>query len=207
MKLDWVPYSASALVAGSIALAMGGLLMPTVADPADSLRIVQEQDGRWLAVAAMYFGAAIAMTVGLPTVLTLLGTRGAKLGLVGAGLLAVGFIGTAGYAMLLVLVRALALTGSIDAGGLDTLSQDIGLGSFLYTWVAAFYVGEALLAWALLLAGSTRRWVPALLLLHVLSLPASTLLPERLSSAAVLLVTVGFCGIGITASTHVRPVL
>lgn len=206
MKLDWVPYSASALVAGSIALAMGGLLMPTVADPADSLRIVQEQDGRWLAVAAMYFVAAIAMTVGLPTVLTLLGARGAKLGLVAAGLLAVGFIGTAGYAMLLVLFRALALTGSIEAGGLDTLSQDIGLGSFLYTWVAAFYVGEALLAWALLLAGSTRRWVPALLLLHVLSLPASALLPERLSSAAVLLVTVGFCGIGITASTHVQPV-
>lgn len=204
MKIDWVPYSAAALVAGSIALSMGGLLMPTVGDPADSLRIVQEQDGRWLAVAVMYFAAAVAMTVGLPTVLTLLGARGTRLGLLGTALLAVGFIGTAGYAMLLVLFRALALTGSIETGGLDTLTRDVGLGSFLYTWIAAFYLGELLLAWALLLSRSTPRWVPAVLVLHVLSLPVSSLLPDRLSSAAVLLVTIGFCGIGITASTQVR---
>ena len=205
MKIDWVPYSAAALVAGSIALAMGSLLMPTIGDPADSLRVVQEQDGRWLAVAAMYFGAAVTLTLGLPTVLTLLGVRGAKLGLVGAGLLAVGFIGTAGYAMLLVFFRALVLAGSIESGGLDTLTEDAGLGAFLYTWVAAFYVGEALVAWALLLARTTPRWVPVMLLLHVASLPVSALLPERLSQAAVLLVTVGLCGIGITASNQVRP--
>jgi len=204
MKIDWVPYSAAALVAGSVALATGWLLMPTIGDPVDSLRIVQEHDGRWLVVAAMYFGAAIAMTLGLPTVLTLLGPRGAKRGLVGAGLLAVGFIGTAGYAMLLVLFRALALNGSIDGDRLGTLTDDVGLVSFLYSWIAAFYVGELLLAWALLLARSTPRWVPALLLLHVLSLPVSTLLPPQLSAAAVLLVAIGFCGIGITASNQVR---
>ncbi len=207
MKIDWVPYSASALVAGSIALAMGGLLMPTIGDPGDSLRIVLEQDGRWLAVSAMYFAAAVALTVGLPVVLTLLGTKGAKRGLVGTGLLAIGCIGTAGYAMLLVFFRALALTGSIEGGGLDTLTQDVGLGSFLYTWIAAFYVGEALVAWALLLAGSTPRWVPAMLLLHVLSLPLSGLLPPALSQALVLLVTIGLCGIGIAASNQLKPAL
>ena len=136
---------------------MGGLLIPTVGDPADSLRIVQQQDGRWLAVAAMYFGAAVALTVGLPVVLTLLGSRGGKRGLLGTGLLAVGCIGTAGYAMLLVVFRALALNGSIDVGSLDTLTRDIGLGTFLTIWIAAFYVGEVLVAWGLVLARSTPR--------------------------------------------------
>lgn len=205
MKVDWVPYSASALVAGSIALAMGGLLMPTVGDAGDSLRIVQQQDGRWLAVAAMYFGAAVALTVGLPVVLTLLGPRGGRRGLLGTGLLAVGCIGTAGYAVLLVLFRALALTGSIEGGSLDTLTRDIGLGTFFAIWIAAFYLGEVFVAWGLLLAGSTPRWVPVMLLLHVASLPLSPVLPERLGAAAVLLVTVGLCGIGITASNPTRP--
>ncbi len=135
--------------------------------------------------------------------LTLLGVRGGKLGLVGTGLLAVGCIGTAGYAMLLVFFRALVLAGSIESGGLDTLTQDVGLGAFLYTWIAAFYVGEALIAWALLLARTTPRWVPMMLLLHVASLPVSALLPEQLSQTTVLLVTIGLCGIGITASNQV----
>lgn len=205
MKVDWVPVSAAALVAGAVALAMGSLLMPTVGNAADSLRIVQQQDGRWLAVAALYVGAGIALTVGLPVVLTLLGPRGGRIGLLGTGLLAVGCIGTAGYAMLLVLFRALALTGSIDSGGLDTLTKDVGLGVFLYVWIAAFYLGQALVGWALLLAGSTPRWVPVMLLLHVLSLPASVLVSARLSQVAILLLTVGLCGIGITANNQARP--
>lgn len=205
MKVDWVPYSASALVAGSIALAMGGLLMPTVGDAGDSLRIVQQQDGRWLAVAAMFFGAAVALTAGLPVVLPLLGPRGGRRGLLGIGLLAVGCIGTAGYAVLLVLFRALALTGTIESGDLDALTRDIGLGAFLALWIAAFYLGEVFVAWGLLLAGSTPRWVPVMLLLHVATLPLSLVLPEPLGAAAVLFATAGLCGIGITASNLSRP--
>lgn len=207
MKIDWVPYSAAALVAGSVALAMGSLLMPTIGDPADSLRIAQEQDGRWLAVAATYFGAAVALTVGLPTVLTLLGTRGARRGLLGAALLAVGCIGTAGYATLLVFFRALALTGAIESGDLDALTRDAGLDYFLFAWVGAFYLGQVLVAWALILARSTPRWVPVMLLLHVLSLPVSALVSAQVAQAAILLLTAGLCGIGITASNQVRPVV
>lgn len=205
MKVDWVPYSAAALVAGAIALAMGGLLMPTFGDPADSLMVVQQQDGRWLAVAAMYFGAAVALTGGLPVVLTLLGPRGARRGLLGTGLLAAGCIGIAGYAMLLVFFRALAINGSIDTGGIETLTRDIGVTAFLTVWIAAFYIGEILVAWGLVLARSTPRWVPVVLLLHVVSLPLTVVLRPQLSAAALLLVTVGLCGIGITASNQARP--
>ncbi|MGZ5405657.1 MAG: hypothetical protein ACXWDL_13480 [Nocardioides sp.] len=206
MKIDWVPYSASALVAGSIALALGSLLMPTVGDPSDSLLIVQQRDGRWLAVAALYFGASVALTVGLPVVLTLLGPRGARRALFGTGLLVVGCIGTAGYAVLLVLFRALVLSSAITGDGLDSLTADVGVGGFLGIWIAAFYLGEFFVAWGLLLDGSTPRWVPVMLLLHVASLPLAPLLPERLGAAAVLLATAGLCGIGITASHHVsRP--
>lgn len=205
MKIDWVPYSAAALVAGSIAVAMGTLLMPVVSDPADSLQIAQDQDGRWLAVAVVYFGASVALTAGLPSVLTLLGTRGARRGLVGAGLLAVGFIGMTGYAMLLVFFRALAVTGALDSGDLDSVIRDAGLGVFLYGWIATFYLGELLVAWGLLLARTTPSWVPLMLLLHVVSLPVSFLVPPQFAAAAVLLLTAGLCGIGITASNQVRP--
>lgn len=200
MKFEWVPYSAAALVAGAIALAMGGLLMPDVGDSADSLRMVEEQGGRWLGVASLYFGSSVAMTVGLPVVLTLLESTGARRGLVGTGLLALGCIGTGAYAVLLVFFRALVLTGAVEAGGLGSVTDDVGLGAFLVTWVAAFYVGELLVAWGLFLAGTTPRWVPMLLLLHVVSLPLSVVLPTRVSAATVLLVAIGLCGVGITAN-------
>ena len=47
--------------------------------------------------------------------------------------------------------------------------------------------------------------MPMMLLLHVVSLPLSAVLPSQLSAAAVLLVAVGLCGIGITASSQARP--
>jgi hypothetical protein len=72
---------------------------------------------------------------------------------------------------------------------------------FLSVWVAGFYLGELLLAIALLRAGSVPRWVPVALILHVLTFPLSNVLPEVVSKATVLLMVVGFAGIAIQATS------
>lgn len=203
MRIDWVPYSASALVAGATALAVGSVMMPTSAGGSgQALRIVEQHDGRWLAVAMLYFGAAVALTVGLPAVLTLLESRGARIGLIATGVFAIGCIGTAGYAVLLVLIRALVLSDSIATDAFDALTADVGMGSFLYGWIVAFLLGELLLAFALWRAQTVPRWIPLLLVVHVATVPLGSLVPEQLGVWAVLLLTLAFAGIGISANNR-----
>jgi hypothetical protein len=198
-QLDWVPLSAALLVTGAMALAAGALLSPSGSSTTETIRVVQDQDARWLVVASIYFVASVALTLGLPSVLYLLDGRGRVLGAASGIVLAVGFIGTAGYAMLMVFFRALVKTGSIQSGGLRDVTHENGLEVFLYGWIAAFYLGELLLAFALFRARTAPRWVPLVLLLHVLTLPLSSLLPDPVSKATILLMATGFAGIAITA--------
>lgn len=203
MDVDWVPYSATSLVAGASCLVVGAVLVPGESDSGASLQALMEQDdARWLAVASFYFAAAVLLTIGIPALLTLLNRRATRVGLVGAGVFVVGCLGTAGYAMLLVLLRALVLSDSLVDVPLDALVSDAGLGVFLYGWVAAFYLGELLLGIALLRARTVRRWMPLLLLAHVAVLPVTTVLPQQLSAATVLLSTAAFAGLGIVANNR-----
>jgi hypothetical protein len=73
---------------------------------------------------------------------------------------------------------------------------------FLFGWIGAFYLGELLLAIALLRAGNTARWIPAVLLLHVALFPLANLLPDQLQAMTALLITVALCGVGITANQN-----
>ena len=203
MRNDWVPVSASMLVTGAMALLLGSVLMPAAGDAADSIRSVQENDNRWLVVSVMYFLAAATLTLGLPAVLTLFERRGVRLAMASALVLAVGFVGTAGYAMLMVFFRALVLTQTIQDKGLSEVTHETGLSVFLFGWIAAFYLGELLLAIALLMARTTPVWVPAALIVHVLLMPVNSMLPHYLSSVTVLLTVLAFSGMAITASSRV----
>jgi hypothetical protein len=58
-------------------------------------------------------------------------------------------------------------------------------------------LGELLLALALLRAGATPRWIPALLLVHVALLAVAPYLPDLIGSASPLLIVVALSGIGI----------
>jgi hypothetical protein len=198
-ELDWIPVSSALLVTGAMALSFASLLSPTGEDSSDSLSIVEQHDSRWLAVAVIYFIASVTLTLGLPSVLSLFDTRGRKLGTTSAVVLSVGFIGTAGFAMLLVFFRALVITGSVVDKGLDDVTHEAGLSVFLYGWIAAFYVGELLLGIALLVARTTPRWIPVVLLVHVLSLPLQGFLPDVVGKATILLLAGGFAGIAIEA--------
>jgi hypothetical protein len=202
MRLDWIPASAAAFVTGAMALTFGSLLLPTGSDSADTLRLVQEQDGRWLAAAVIFFIASIALTLGLPAALSLFDRRGKVLGMVATVVLAFGFLGTAGYAMLMVFFRAMVLNMDIDSDTLDKVSHEPGLAIFLYSWIAGFYLGELLLAIALIRAGTVARWVPAVLIAHVASLTISRMLPGAVAQSLVLLVAVGFAGVAIEAVTR-----
>jgi hypothetical protein len=202
VRKDWVPVSAALLLTGALALCLGSLLLPQGGDVAESLRVVQTQGARWMAAAAVFFLASICLTLGLPAVLTLLQRRGWTLGMVSGIVLEVGFAGTGGYAMLLAFFHTLVVTGTLRSAGIDQISSDLGLLFFLYAWIAGFYLGELLLAIALLRARTVPRWVPVAFLLHVLTLPAGSLLPDWASKAAVLLLVLGFAGIAVQAGTH-----
>ena len=200
MRNVWVPASAALLVTGAMALVLASLLTPTGSSGSETLQLVRENDNRWLAVSAIYFLAAAMLILGLPSVLVLVTDRGRYLGFGAVVTLAVGFIGIAGYAMLLVFFRALVVTDALRDRSIDAVTEEAGLLVFLYGWIVAFYVGELLLAGALLRAGSVPRWVPLMMLLHVLLLPLGALVPDSASKWSILAFGLGLAGVGIRAA-------
>jgi hypothetical protein len=200
MRLDWVPYSAAALVLGATALSVGALLTPQLSE--ENVLLSDFADTRWLAVALLYFIASAALTVGMPSVITLFERRGGRLGLSAIGVFTVGTLGIAGYAFLIAFIRALAQESGVGSLDLETVSQNPGLLAILYGWIGAFYLGELLLGIALLRASTTPKWVPGVLLMHVALFPVSSLLPAEVQSLTALLVTVGLCGVGVTANQN-----
>ena len=200
--MDWIPASAAAFVTGAMALTFGSLLLPSGSSTADTLQVARNEDGRWLAAAVIFFIASVALTLGLPAAMSLFDRRGRTLGMVSAVVLCVGFLGTAGYSMLIVFFRAIALETPLTGAQLDDAVHEMGLTVFLYGWIACFYLGELVLAIALLRAGTTQKWVPLVLLAHVATLLVSSFLPHSISSALVLLVAVGFAGVAIEAVTR-----
>ncbi|RYU15594.1 hypothetical protein [Nocardioides iriomotensis] len=201
MRWDWIPLSASALVVGVMALAFGALLNPVPADgdSAQTVATVAMAGGRWLGMAVMYFLASVTLTLGLPAVLSLFHVRARALGVIAVSVLSIGFIGTSGYAMLLVFFRALVREQAIRAGTLDTVTEDVGLGIFLFGWLAAFYAGLTLLALALFVARRTPVWVPLLVLLFVALFPVIDKLGRVGQVAQVVALAFAFTGIAMAA--------
>jgi hypothetical protein len=201
MRWDWIPLSASALVVGAMALAFGALLnpVPTDGDSAQTVATVAMAGSRWLGMAVMYFLASVTLTLGLPAVLSLFDVRARALGVLAVSVLAVGFIGTSGYAMLLVFFRALVREDAVRTGSLDSVTRDVGLGIFLFGWVAAFYVGLFLLALALFVARRTPVWVPLLVLLFVGLFPVVDRIGRVGQVAQVVALAFAFTGIAMAA--------
>ena len=202
MRIDWLPFSASALVAGATALSVGAILMPQTDDSGELLRVVQENGGLWMAVAFLYFFASALLTIGMPSVVTLFDRRGMRTGLTAVGVFTLGCVGIAGFAMLLGFIRALVLRDAIAVEDLDPVVAEPGFAVLLYGWIVAFYLGELLLAIALLRAGSTPKWIPALFLAHVALAPLANYLPDTAASLTALLVTIALSGVGITANNR-----
>ena len=206
--MDWLPISAALLVTGALALCLGSFLLPPTDGTAETLRIVQHRGGQWLTVAAILFIASVCLTLGLPAILSLFDRRGWVLALVSAIVLEIGFIGTAGFSMLMVFLRSLVITDALRDQGLEDATSEAGLATFLYVWIVALYLGELLLGFALLRARATPRWVPFALIAHAASVLVAPVLPDAVGKALILLSVAAFCGIAIQANastTRRRP--
>lgn len=193
---DWLPVSAASLVTGAMALLLASVLTQNGSDAAETFAIVQEQGGRWLGGAVMFFLASVGLMLGLPTIVVLVQARGRRTALAACVVLAIGFLGTAGYAALLIFFRALVLTDGVTVEATEAVNSETGLLVFLVIWIGAFYVGELLLAVALLRAGArvVPRWIPVLLLLHVGSILLSGA-PDWVGKVTVLLLVLPLCGL------------
>ena len=206
MRSEWIPLSASALVIGAMAMVFGALLNPQDAGESASqtLRVVTMSDGRWLGMSVMYFGASVALMLGLPALLSLFTQKGRRTGLVAVAVFSVGVIGLAGFAMLLVFFRALAEAEAIQSARLEDATSDLGLNVFLYGWIAGFYLGLLLVAVALFLAKKTPVWVPVLLVVFVALFPVSEQLGRVGQVLQVLALAVAFTGVAIASVNQVH---
>jgi hypothetical protein len=203
MRTEWIPLSASALVTGVMALVLGTLLNPLMDDttPAQTLRIAGQEDLRWFAMAVMYFVGSVALTLGMPTVLSLFTRRGRTLGLLGVSVFAIGIVGMAGYAMLMVFYKALLVRGAVDPAAIDDVANDPGLVTFLYGWVGGFLLGILLIAIALFRAKKTPVWVPILLLVFLALMPVVDRLGQVGSAVQLLALAAAFTGVATTATS------
>jgi hypothetical protein len=182
-------------------LVFGAALNPAAAGDgmASAVRIASEQSGRWIAMSVLYFCASVALTCGMPAVLSLLRERAPRLGIAAVSVLSVGAVGTSGFALLLVFIQALAQQDALRAGALDAVLSDAGLTVFFWSWIAGFYLGALLVAVALLVSRATPPWIPVLLLLFVFLLPAGGLIGQTGQVVGLMALAVAFTGIAIAA--------
>jgi hypothetical protein len=203
MRSDWLAPSASALVVGAMALVLGYLLNPLTqeaGDLSDAVLVAEQAAGRWLGMAALLFFASVCLTLGLPALMSLFERRGRRLGVVAVGVFAVGTIGLSAYGMLLVFLRAAIMNDLIRLDRLERVTDDTGLLVFLGLWVGCFYLGVLLLGIALLVARTTPRWVPALLLAYVASQFIGDVLGDLGTVLQFFVLAIAFTGAAVAAA-------
>lgn len=201
MRTEWLALSAAALVVGATALFFGSHLTPRPVGDGHVARLVAADPDLWVTSAVVLLVAAFGMLFGISCVGALVRGRGFGVGVVAMGCIALAAVVLAGFSMQLVLLRGLTLSGAVETAALgdalrDPLQQVLLKGGF-----GAFYVGEVLLAWALWIAGTTPRWVPALFVVHVVAMLLVTLLDlSLLDDGPAILMVAGFAGVAIYAN-------
>ena len=208
MRVDWVPYSAAALVLGATALSVGALLLPS----GRRGRSDHAADGRRARVAAGWpspcstSSPSVTLTIGMPSILTLFQGRGARIGLTAVGVFTVGCVGIAGFAMLLVFFRALAVTDAIDAGTIDAgRARRPGSPSFLLRLDRRVLPRRAAARdRAVPRARRRRAWIPGRCCSARGAVPGLVVLPAPAGPVddRRCCITVGLCGVGITANQN-----
>jgi hypothetical protein len=201
VRPDLIVFSASALVVGVMCLVFGAALNPSEAGAGvtAAVRVAGDPSGRWLGMAVLWFCASVALTAGLPSILSLFQARAHRLGIVGVGVLAIGAIGTSGFAMLLVFVRALVNNDAVLVTSMDEVVSDPGLAIFLWSWATGFYLGSVLVAVGLVVARSTHVWVPVALLAYVLLRPLDGLVGDVGPILRELALVLAFTGMAVAA--------
>lgn len=179
---------------------MGALTLPSSPNGTELLNTLAGSPDRWLLASAAFMYAAFALTLGIPTFLFLFKKRGRMTGQVGAVVFAFGTIGTAGYAALLILFRALDVHAVVGAREIALLSRDTGLIVYIGAFLVAFQLGLVILAIALLMDGVVARWIPLLMIGHAVISPFVHLLPDQLQVVHSMMVGVALIGVAVSAN-------
>lgn len=198
----WLPWSAASLASGAVLLVLGTFSLPSSFAVADLMRSVQNDGGQWLLAAAAFFLAAVGITLGLPTIYWLLPPRHSSVGMVGLWIWSFGTIGAAGLSAHLVLFRALSLHLDLTTSDVQALSQDPAVLLWVYGFLGTCYLGELIVALVLLTGRTVGRWVPLLLIAHIVLTPINQSLPEVAQPLSAILTGVALMGMAVRASEN-----
>lgn len=202
MRTEYVSGSAGALVVGAMSLVLGFTVQPLSQEQTVSGAVltVDRMSGQWLVCAAALFAASVGLTLGLVSLLTVMGPGNPVLRVVAVAVFAVGTVGMAGYATALVLLRALVLKDLLLVTGLNQITDDLGVRWFIATWLGCFLAGIVLVALGFWLARSTPRWVPILMVAFVLSQLVPLGDGPLVTAVQFLALAVAFTGAAIAAN-------
>ena len=179
---------------------LGALAMPPTSEVGEVVEAIEHQDAAWLMASASFFLASVALTMGLPAILTLIPARRQLAGMIGLWIWGVGTIGTSALAAFLILFRATVRVVKITPEQVEQLGRDPVLSLSLLFVVGAFYLGELVVGLVLLRSRAIAPWVPVLLLLHVASAPVNQLLPENLQGFQAIVLGVALMGLSVKAA-------
>lgn len=179
---------------------MGALTLPSSRSGSELIDTLRASPDRWLLASAAFMYAAFALTLGIPTFLHLIKKRGRATGQFGAVIFSFGTIGLAGYAALLILLRALTVESVIGEREIELLSHDPGLRVYNGAFALAFQAGLAVLGVALLMAGSLQRWIPVAMIAYAVVSPFARQLPDGLRTAPILVLGLALIGVAISAN-------
>lgn len=213
MRSEWVPVSASALVTGAMALVLAQMLNPSGSNesPATVLAVAGNSSGRWLAMSVLFFGAAVGLVLGMPSVLSLFSGIGERRGrvpaMIGVGVFTVGAIGLAGLAALMLMFRALSLNEAADPALIGNVVADRGLSVMLGIWVYSFLGGVLLIAFALFRSARTPVWVPGLLVAFLAIQLVTPSAGRVMAAIGLMAFAAGLTGIAISATSDGRQEL
>jgi len=182
-----------------VLVVLGALAMPPTSEVGQVVDAIEHQDAAWLMASASFFLASVALTMGLPAILTLIPERQQLAGMIGLWIWAVGTIGTSALAAFLILFRATVRVVEISAEDVEQLGRDPVLSLSLLFVIGAFYLGELAVALVLLRSRAVTSWVPVLLLLHVASAPVNQLLPAELQGLQAIVLGVALMGLSVKA--------
>ena len=179
---------------------LGALAMPPTSEVGQVVEAIKHQDAAWLMASASFFLASVALTMGLPAILTLIPARRQLAGMIGLWIWGVGTIGTSALAAFLILFRATVRVVKITPEQVERLGRDPVLSLSLLFVVGAFYLGELVVGLVLLRSRAIAPWVPVLMLLHVASAPVNQLLPENLQGLQAIVLGVALMGLSVKAA-------
>lgn len=205
MRTDWLPISSAALVTGSVGLFHGAQTLPRPDGKGEVLRFVAEGHDALLNPALILLLAATLLVFGLPSVATLFAPR-ARVGFAGLVFLACGSIALAGFSQQLILLRSIVRGHGLEDAAFAAAMADSMQGGMLLAGFAVFYLGEVCVALALLRSPVTPRWIPALLIAHVVVGGGGSMVElGRWEAYPSVLLVGALAGAGIVANRNGHP--